>query len=142
MPFGAGSCCSRSTGRRGGGRSPRAARSSARRAGRRTAATSPSCGTAAAGAQLWVREAAAAGPGRRLTDHPRGVSEPAWSPDGRRIAFIAAGADRAGGEVEAEEQDPRRRVIRVRGHRHKLEGVGWLDGPLPHVWVVDLRWRQ
>ena len=102
------------------------------------AATSPSCGTAAAAPSSGSASVAAAGPGRRLTDHPRGVSEPAWSPDSRRIAFIAAGADHAGGEVEAEEQDPKRRVIRVRGHRHKLEGVGWLDGPLPHVWVVDL----
>jgi dipeptidyl aminopeptidase/acylaminoacyl peptidase len=83
--------------------------------------------------------APSASPAIRLTDHPRGVSQPAWSPDGARIAFVAAGTDAAGGEVEPAEQDPRRRVIRLRGHRHKLEGVGYLDGPLPHLWVVSAK---
>ena len=78
------------------------------------------------------------GPSTRLTDHPRGVSQPAWAPDGRTIAFVAAGSDVAGGIVEAEETDPRRRLIRVRGHRHKLEGVGYLDGPLAHLWLVPV----
>ena len=96
-------------------------------------------------AQLWIASggmgpqrhlAGAAAPAIRLTDHPRGVSQPAWSPDGMEVAFVAAGTDAAGGEVEAAEQDPKRRVIRLRGHRHKLEGVGYLDGPLPHLWIV------
>jgi len=87
-------------------------------------------------AQRWVRAADGSGAAARLTDHPRGTCEPAWSPDGSSIAFVAAGADTAGGLVEPEEKDPKRRVIRVRGHRHKLEGVGYLDGPLPHLWVM------
>ena len=87
-------------------------------------------------AQLWARAADGGGGPVRLTDHPRGVSEPAWSPDGRHIAFVAAGADIADGVVEPEEKDPKRRVMRLRGHRHKLEGVGYLDGPLPHIWVM------
>ncbi len=87
-------------------------------------------------AQLWVRPVAGRAKAVRLTDNPRGVSQPAWSADGRQIAFVAAGTDKVGGMIEAEESDPRRRVIRLRGHRHKLEGVGYLDGPLPHVWVV------
>ena len=88
-------------------------------------------------AQLWVRAADGTGAATRLTDHPRGVSQPAWSPDGRSIAFVAAGADVAGGIVDAEETDPKRRMIRIRGHRHKLDGVGYLDGPLPHLWVIS-----
>jgi dipeptidyl aminopeptidase/acylaminoacyl peptidase len=87
-------------------------------------------------AQLWVRAIAGRASAVRLTDHPRGVSQPAWSVDGRRVAFVAAGTDEPGGIVEPAETDPRRRVIRLRGHRHKLEGVGYLDGPLPHLWVV------
>lgn len=87
-------------------------------------------------AQLWVRAFRGRGAAQRLTDHPRGVSQPAWSADSRRLAFVAAGTDQAGGTVEPEETDPKRRVIRLRGHRHKLEGVGYLDGPLPHLWVV------
>jgi dipeptidyl aminopeptidase/acylaminoacyl peptidase len=87
-------------------------------------------------AQLWVRPFRGRGAGMRLTDHPRAVAQPAWSADSRQLAFVAAGTDVAGGAVEAEEADPKRRVIRLRGHRHKLEGVGYLDGPLAHVWVV------
>jgi dipeptidyl aminopeptidase/acylaminoacyl peptidase len=87
--------------------------------------------------QLLVRDVSpGGGAARRLTDHPRRVSAPAWSADGQWLAFVAAGADRAGDPVEAEESDPKRRVIRVRGHRHKLEGSGYLDGPLPHIWAV------
>jgi dipeptidyl aminopeptidase/acylaminoacyl peptidase len=87
-------------------------------------------------AQLWVRAMDGSAAPTRVTDHPRGVSSPAWSPDGTMLAFVAAGADIAGHGVPPEETDPRRRVIRVRGHRHKLEGTGYLDGPLAHLWVV------
>ncbi len=87
-------------------------------------------------AQLWVRPADGRGAATRLTDHARGVSQPAWSPDGRSIVFVAAGADASGGTVEPEETDPKRRMIRIRAHRHKLDGVGYLDGPLPHLWVI------
>jgi dipeptidyl aminopeptidase/acylaminoacyl peptidase len=87
-------------------------------------------------AQLWVRGVERGGGPIQLTHHPRGVAQPAWSAGGAWIAFVAAGSDEAGGTVEPEEKDPRKRVIRVRGHRHKLEGVGYLDGPLPHLWVI------
>jgi len=37
-------------------------------------------------AQLWIVDVAT-GTARRLTDEPAGVAAPAWSPDGRRIAY-------------------------------------------------------
>jgi len=79
----------------------------------------------------------AGGPPSRLTHHPAGAGAPAWSPDGRSIAFVADGAERAGDGVPVEEKDPRRRVIRVRGHRHRAEGSGFLGAARPHVWVVE-----
>ena len=93
-------------------------------------------------AQLEVRQVGTGrGAGRgatRLTAVPTGVASPAWAPDGRALAFIAVGADRAGDEVPVVETDPRKRVVRVRGHRHRMEGAGYhaIGDPWPHVWVV------
>lgn len=74
----------------------------------------------------------------RLTSVASGVSAPAWSPDGEWLAYVAGGADRAGDEVPAVETDPKRRFVRVRGHRHRMEGTGQvaLGDPHPHIWIV------
>ncbi|MBM4407396.1 MAG: S9 family peptidase [Chloroflexi bacterium] len=90
-------------------------------------------------AQLEVRVIAGrSGPPTRLTSFPMGVAAPAWSPDGEWLAFVAGGADRPGDEVPAVETDPKRRFVRVRGHRHRLEGAGHvgIGEPHAHLWIV------
>ena len=88
--------------------------------------------------QLWTWDVTS-GERQPLTAHPTGVGGPAWSPDGTRLAVIADAAQRLDAPVPIEEADPRRRVVRVRGQRHKVEGRGWLtaDGPRRHLWLVD-----
>ncbi|MFN8623501.1 MAG: S9 family peptidase [Chloroflexota bacterium] len=90
-------------------------------------------------AQVWTWDAST-GERRTLTAHPGGgLGSPAWSPDGRALAVIADAAQRLDDPVPVEEKDPRRRVARVRGIRHRVEGRGWLsaDGPRRHLWLVD-----
>ena len=75
----------------------------------------------------------------RITAIATGVSGPEWAPDGERLLFLAKGADRAGDEVPAVETDEKKRVIRIRGFRHRMEGVGYIGTgePRMHVWVID-----
>jgi dipeptidyl aminopeptidase/acylaminoacyl peptidase len=88
--------------------------------------------------QLWTWDPAT-DERRRLTAHPTGVGTPAWSPDGRWLVVIADAARRLDDPVPISERDPARRVLLVRGHRHRVEGRGWLatDGPRRHLWLVD-----
>jgi dipeptidyl aminopeptidase/acylaminoacyl peptidase len=87
--------------------------------------------------QIWLLPLNGGEP-RRLTNLPADVQSPVWSPDGQRLAFLTRGADRRGDPLPSEEKDPRKRVVRVRAHRHKLDGRGFF-GPLrTHVWIVDL----
>lgn len=74
----------------------------------------------------------------RITDHPTGVKSLTWSPDGRQIAFLAAGADLVGDTIPVDEVDPRKRLTWVRHHRHKLDGVGFFGSARTHLWVIDL----
>lgn len=88
--------------------------------------------------QLWTWDPAA-DERRRLTAHPTGVGTPAWAPDGRSLVVIADAAQRLDDPVPLPERDPARRVLLVRGHRHRVEGRGWLaaGGPRRHLWLVD-----
>jgi dipeptidyl aminopeptidase/acylaminoacyl peptidase len=88
--------------------------------------------------QLWTWDPAT-DERRRLTSHPSGVGTPAWAPDGRSLAVIADAAQRMDEPVPLVERDAARRVLLVRGHRHRVEGRGWLaaDGPRRHLWLVD-----
>ena len=66
---------------------------------------------------LWLVPADGSAPPRRLTTAPGRESEPAWSPDGTRLAFIAKRAGDAAGQVYVLELGggEARRVTRLAG---------------------------
>jgi dipeptidyl aminopeptidase/acylaminoacyl peptidase len=82
--------------------------------------------------QLWVIPVEG-GEARQLTSFAAGVSQPAWSPDSRTLAFVTRGtADRLEG-AGADEELVVREVTRP---RYKFDGLGFLDG-YAHVWTVS-----
>ncbi len=87
-------------------------------------------------AQIWVVEASGGEP-VQVTDMPLGVSAFAWSPDGQRLAFVAADPERGRyGTVdglEAAAEAPRR----ITGLRWHANGVGWTEDRPAQVFIVD-----
>jgi dipeptidyl aminopeptidase/acylaminoacyl peptidase len=82
--------------------------------------------------------AADGGEATNLTDVKLGVDDFAWSPDSRRIAFVAAVAQQGRyGTVDgiAPAAEPPRRVTAL---RYKQNGRGYLDDQRTHVFVVDV----
>ena len=87
--------------------------------------------------QIWII-AADGGEARQVTAHPGGASSPSWSPDSRRIAFVASdepGSDAPftapitigaiGGETI------------VHDSRYRFDGKGVLK-TYSHIWAVDI----
>jgi dipeptidyl aminopeptidase/acylaminoacyl peptidase len=74
------------------------------------------------------------GEARRLTDLKENVEEIVWSPDSKRIAFIARVRDAAYDEEDDKKRLPRRftRVF------HKLDSVGFTGDRRTHLFVVEL----
>ncbi|MFI9388845.1 S9 family peptidase [Kutzneria sp. NPDC052558] len=76
------------------------------------------------------------GEARKLTDLPGGASGPVWSPDSRRIAFVARVpepgryAAGAGPETEA----PRR----ITDLRYRVDDIGFLRDRFQQLFVVDV----
>lgn len=81
--------------------------------------------------QLWVMPADG-GEARQLTRFAAGVAQPAWSPDGRTIAFVTRGAPDA---VEGPGDDEPPVVRAITRPRYKFDGTGFLEG-YSHVWTV------
>jgi len=81
--------------------------------------------------QLWVMSADG-GEGRQLTAFRVGVSEFAWSPDGRTIAFITRGTLE---EVERQLDEDEVIVREIRRPKYKFDRIGFLDG-YAHLWTV------
>ncbi len=82
--------------------------------------------------QLWVVPASE-GETRQLTSFEAGVSQPAWSPDGRSIAFVTRGS-----RERPEGEEPPEVIVReIRRPKYKYDGSGFFDG-FAHVWTVPL----
>ena len=87
--------------------------------------------------QIWLL-ATAGGEPRRLTDHPLGTGNPVWSPDSRRLAYVArvpehgryGTVDGVGPEAEAP------RLITTLQYRE--DGAGVVSDRRRQVFVLDL----
>jgi dipeptidyl aminopeptidase/acylaminoacyl peptidase len=78
------------------------------------------------------------GEARQVTTHPNGASSPSWSPDSRRIAFVAsddveAGDSRTAPATIGETGDE----VIVHDIRYRFNGEGFLTR-YSHIWAVDV----
>ena len=85
--------------------------------------------------QLWVISLKG-GEARKLTSVPGGVTDPAWSPDSRSIAFVSdVNPDRLPDDHD-HRKDPRVSVVsRI---RYRADGLGWRGDAFRHIFVVDV----
>jgi dipeptidyl aminopeptidase/acylaminoacyl peptidase len=83
--------------------------------------------------QLYVMPTGGGEP-RRVTDHPLGAGAPAWSPDSRRIAYVARVPDEGRYTGTKPEGEPPRRITTLQYHEDNL---GFYIDRRSHVFVVD-----
>lgn len=86
--------------------------------------------------QLWVAPASG-GEAAKATDAKLGVSQPAWSPDSTRLAYVArVPAQGRYGTVDgvpAPQEDPRH----FTGYQLQANGLGWSTDRIAQLFVVD-----
>jgi dipeptidyl aminopeptidase/acylaminoacyl peptidase len=93
--------------------------------------------------QVWVMPAAAAD-GRKksepqkLTDIPGGVSDFAWSPDGKRLAIIASDPELPAGE----KKPPKPKPIVIDRYRFKEDFKGILTNRRQHLYLFDIATKE
>ncbi|MDR7520793.1 MAG: S9 family peptidase [Armatimonadota bacterium] len=81
--------------------------------------------------QLWVMPAGG-GEAVQRTFFRHGVAQPAWSPDGRTLAFASRG-----GLEQIEQREDEEVVVReIRRAKFKFDGFGWVERPA-HIWIVS-----
>jgi dipeptidyl aminopeptidase/acylaminoacyl peptidase len=83
--------------------------------------------------QLWAMPADG-GEARQLTFFKAGVSQPAWSPDSQRLAFVSRGTlDALEADPQAADEAP---IVReITRPKYKFDAMGFLEG-YAHVWTV------
>lgn len=91
--------------------------------------------------QLWTIDPDG-GEAIQLTNHPNGASSPDWSPDSRRVAFVASDA-----VDEVSSLDPPVTIgvhadeVVVNDLRFRADGQGFIKR-FAHIWAVDVVTRQ
>lgn len=89
--------------------------------------------------QLWVI-AVAGGEARQVTSVPGGVTEFAWSPDSRALAFVSdVDPDRPPDDHDPK-KDPRVRV--ARRIRYRGDALGWRGDAFRHLFVAEVESGQ
>lgn len=87
--------------------------------------------------QVWTMPSTG-GEARKLTNFPGGVEDYGWSPDGRRLAVIAADPERAPGSAKPKHPPP---IVIDRFH-FKEDFLGYLGVRRSHLYVFDIASSQ
>ncbi len=86
--------------------------------------------------QLWVI-AVDGGEARQMTFFKAGVSQPAWSHDGRTLAFVTRGTADKLETGDKSTEDDELIVREITRPKYKFDGMGFLEG-YSHIWTVPL----
>ena len=83
--------------------------------------------------QVWLIPAKG-GKARRLTNFAEDIEDFVWSPDGKRLAFLARDPERPAGAPKPKQPPP----IVTERYQFKEDGVGYLDARRKHLYVFDI----